>query len=234
MLHGSAKVKAMLKPWAVLPFLALVLSGCAQGSPRQTPSPQSTVAPEPTAAITSAAADSPSEAVAPAIAPEEYAVYQTLIKSLYLLEGVEQIVISDHTAIGPSQDASLQEQAEYIRTSMGHSLEPATLEDYIAANGRDYKLENSFLLDAPVVLLTQSEFAEIFADENGWERFYESYPESQGIMTLSRAGFNADRDQALVYAGNQRDYLAGRGNIILLAKRGGEWEIDQVILAWIS
>jgi len=165
---------------------------------------------------------------------EEYAVYKAVIESLYLTEGVELIVIENRTAIGVSSSESLDSTVKYIQEAFGDAIELETLDDYIAKNRRSHRLEGGFSLDVPYVLLSEAELAEIFEQGGGWNQFYKLYPNSQGIMTLSRVGFNARMDQALVYIGNQADYLAGRGYYVLLKKKGGIWTIDRMIVAWIS
>ena len=76
---------------------------------------------------------------------------------------------------------------------------------------------------------------DIFDDSvNGWEEFYRRYPDSPGITTLSRVGFNRERTEALVYMGAQLHYLAGAGNLYRLEKQDGVWKIVEKVMLWIS
>jgi Family of unknown function (DUF6508) len=45
----------------------------------------------------------------------------------------------------------------------------------------------------------------------GWSRFRERFPNSSGIVTLSRVIFDSGQNHALVYVGNQKDWLSGSG-----------------------
>lgn len=190
----------------------------------------------PTAPPASITNTPPQEATATpySITPEEYHVYDAVIESLFLFEGVELIVILEHTAAGISPSVSLEEQSKYIRENMAETLQAETLDKFVTRNGQSHQVEDRFSLDVPVSLLSGDEFEEIFSSENGWLRFYEAYPNSQGTMTLSRVGFNAEQNQALMYVGNQVDYIAGEGDYVLFSKKGGEWLIEQIVLAWIS
>ena len=46
-------------------------------------------------------------------------------------------------------------------------------------------------LGSTYVLLSQVEMSQIFGqNQDGWQFFYERYPDAPGITTLSRVGFN--------------------------------------------
>lgn len=168
------------------------------------------------------------------VTTEEYTIYEAVIESIYLVEGIELIVIQDHTATDVSPSESLDNELKYVQDNLGPAIESETLNDYKAKNRRSRELAKSFPLDVEYALLSEVEFNEIFKVGGGWAQFYETYPRSQGLMTLSSVGFNAKMDQALVYVGNQADYLAGRGYYVFLTKKGGAWAIQNMIVAWVS
>jgi hypothetical protein len=90
-------------------------------------------------------------------------------------------------------------------------------------------------IGASYVLLTQNERTQFFnQNQDGWQLFYEKYPDAPGITALSRVGFNQALDQALVYAGTQSQWLAGAGYYLLLKRVNGAWIIDQQVMTWIS
>jgi hypothetical protein len=64
--------------------------------------------------------------------------------------------------------------------------------------------------------------------------FYERYPNTPGITTLSRVGFNEPLDQALVYIGTMSHWKAGVGYYVLLSKVNGSWLVEQQVMTWIS
>jgi hypothetical protein len=170
---------------------------------------------------------------APAIA-REYAVYEAVIEFLYLTKDIELIAIKNRTAADVSPSESLGSEVEYIREELGTAIELKTLDDYKAKNRRSHQLDADLSLDVPYVLLGEAELAEIFERGGGWDQFYKIYPNSQGIMTLSRVGFNTQIDQALVYVANRPDDKVGEGYYALLTMKGGVWTVDNVVIAWIS
>ena len=68
----------------------------------------------------------------------------------------------------------------------------------------------------------------------GWDDFYAKYPNSQGVLTLSRVGFNNAKDTAVLYAGNQSHWVAGEGNMVLMKKTAGRWTLQDEAMMWIS
>lgn len=107
--------------------------------------------------------------------------------------------------------------------------------DYLAHNDKAYPLSTEMDLGVGYTLIDADDMNVIFNDfENGWEEFYRRYPNSPGITTLSRAGFNQDGTEALVYMGAQFHYLAGAGNLYRLEKQDGVWKIVEKMMLWIS
>lgn len=206
--------------WFILTSV-VIIAGCA--GKQATPAAGMTATPTLDTMTTSASA-----------VTEECAVYKAVIESDYLTEGIELIVIMDHTVNGAYPGASLDSVLEHVRENLGSAVEPETLNDYEAQNGRTQKLDGCFSLDVQYVLLSEVEFNEIFETGGDWSQFYATYPNSQGIMTLSRVGFNANMDQALVYVGNEKEFLAGMGFYALLTKKGDAWVIQSRVVVWIS
>lgn len=81
------------------------------------------------------------------------------------------------------------------------------------------------------VFLSQAEIERLVSRE--WIDFLKKYP-AHGLIELSRVGFNARRDRALVYTGSQGGPKSGAAFLILLSKTNGNWVIDQKIIVWLS
>ncbi len=108
-------------------------------------------------------------------------------------------------------------------------------EDYLDRNNRSYPLSTEMEIGREYTLLDAKEMSDIFNNfQDGWDEFYRRYPDSPGITTLSRVGFNQDGTEALVYMGSQFHYLAGAGNLVRLEKQDGEWKIVDKMMLWIS
>jgi hypothetical protein len=168
----------------------------------------------------------PEETVTPS--EEAYLVYSTLIEEMAGDAGL--IVIRDSTRLEFVDDIS--ETLEHIREStlgVGEDV----LRDFRVKNAHPLQLENRFSFIGTIVLMGQEEFDSIFVGGGVWDEFYERYPESNGIMTFSRVGFNSRFDEALVYIGHQSHFKDGAGYYVFLKKLRDGWTVGETTLAWI-
>lgn len=162
---------------------------------------------------------------------EEQSVYAFLLPKMYTATG---FVIMDTTATDATGMDNTAQTLDYILQNM-HGVAPETVESFRARNDMAYPIRPDMDLGSPYTLLSQAARNKIFSqNQSGWEIFYNHYPQAPGITSLSRVGFNAGFDQALVYIGTQSNWLAGAGYYILLKKADGVWRIDQQVTAWIS
>jgi hypothetical protein len=164
---------------------------------------------------------------------EECRVYRAVIERSYGLAN-RKLVIVDRTATGLFRSTRPVGKLEYVRENFGGMLEPETLDDYRAKNRRYHRLNPNLALGVPYVLVSEGQIAKIFKQSRGWDRFYNIYPNSNGILTFSRVGFNAQTNQALVYHGSQTHYLAGVGRYVLLTKKEDIWTVDNTVETWVS
>ena len=58
-----------------------------------------------------------------------------------------------------------------------------------------------------------------------WRRFYARYPDSPGLVRLSRVGFDRAREQALVFVYHICGGRCGTGGYVLLSRAGEQWEV---------
>jgi hypothetical protein len=172
---------------------------------------------------------------------EEYAVYSAVLKTKYSDEGLKRFVIAT--------DTSSYAKTTFIgiRTGLAPSgakrpdMDPETSADFDAKNKETYQLADRLSLTIPYALVTEDQLRKIFhetadgkLDEECWHRFYKEFPGAPGVIAFSRVGFNAKKDQALLYVGNQRDFLGGSGVFYLLSKRDKAWQVDKGVILWLS
>jgi hypothetical protein len=188
-------------------FLILLLAACGQGpTPNPTPSEQ-------------------------LLATEEQNVYAAVLKEMY---GAQLYVIMDTPAIGPGGSGDIDQMLQYVLNNL-HNVDPATTDSFRVRNATAVAVHSDMSLGTNYILLSQAVRSQIFGqNQDGWQLFYEKYPDAPGITSLSQVGFNVTLDQALVYVGTLSHYLAGAGYYILLKKVNGTWTIDQQVMTWIS
>ena len=158
-------------------------------------------------------------------------VYAALLQKLY---SASSYVIMDTTATGP---AGVEDTASTLDLMIQNlpGLEQQTADSFRVRNEAAYPVPPDMHLGSAYALLSQPNMRQIFSqNRDGWQLFYEIYPGTAGITTLSRVGFNATLDQALVYVGTLSHWLAGAGYYVLLKKVNGAWIVDQQVMSWIS
>ena len=162
---------------------------------------------------------------------EEQAVYAALIQAMF---PAKMVVLMNTTATGVAGNDNTDQTLQYVLKNM-HAVSTQTTDSFKARNASAGPLHGDMQLGVPYALLSQDEVTSIFSmNQDGWQVFYERYPDARGILTFSRVGFDAALDQALVYVGNQNQALAGSGHYLLLKKVDGAWIIDQKVMTWIS
>jgi hypothetical protein len=142
--------------------------------------------------------------------PEEYAVYSALLNARYASKGVQRLVIDDWTP-STKKNQFIGLIGGLTPTGAKRPEVPTEIAaDFDEKNKDTFILKNRFSMKLPYVLVAESELREIFhLDSQGhlsqdpWHLFYEKYPGSRGIISLSRLGFNSTKDVALVYVANQ-------------------------------
>ena len=162
----------------------------------------------------------------------EYAVYRALIEEKYVHDKVQRIVIGSETV---SRAFRKQDKSPVL---------PETLDSFESQNQHSQTIESTKLgLSVPCSLLGKEVLQESFTDddnqphtlEDNWDRFYQAYSGAQGIMQLSRVGFDTEGSQALVYVGNMANALGGAGyHVLLVRNKDGAWSIHSLTMAWIS
>jgi hypothetical protein len=174
------------------------------------------------------------------VSAEEYAVHSAAITEMFFGEKVplvaqarmKLLVIQDATAANTDREKAKQDDP-YFR-KMFLTLAAGVVKDYQARNNEPARLKESFKLKVKYVLAEKQEIERIFKGGGWWEDFYERYPGSEGLIILSRVGFDAGMNQALVYFHHWCGPKCGRGYYLLLEKSSDRWQVVQRKQVWIS
>ena len=133
---------------------------------------------------------------------DENAVYAALLREWDL--GAGPYVIRGTTAYnapGIGLDETLAAVEDQIQPA--GAVDPQVLADFREKNAPAHALKDVLALPVPVTFVSQAEIDALRAVDGtvDWGLFNEQYPGADRIYTLSRVGFNAAGDQALVYLG---------------------------------
>jgi hypothetical protein len=201
----------------ILAFGAYLCASCQQ-SPM--PSPAS-----PTPVIESTVTPLPDPDI------EEYAVYNALLEAEFKGDGLNQVLIIDHTRVDKTKLMEQDLAAFQENTPLAQEL----VTNFKERNQQPYLLKPILDFGVKYQLLTQEEVDKLHPldEARGWKLFYEKYPNSSGFVYLSRVGFNSDLTQALVYISVYRYEQPIRGSYNLMTKQDGRWVIETG-LEWIT
>lgn len=125
-----------------------------------------------------------------------------------------------------------RETAARIRKE-AKALEPAAkeaLEDFLNKNAKDTKLVFPTNTFKGVELISTKEAKKIFLGHNindNWKSFYRRYPDSSGLITVSRVGIDPKGTVAIVYLERSFGSLGGYAAIRILKREGKKWILSK-------
>ena len=171
------------------------------------------------------------------VTPDEYAIYARLIQHFHLTG--HPLVITSQTSVDDDKELLRNDVLRHFSREFP-SPYSKTIGDFKSKNARSFDLDQKIPGVASYSLVPHDELEKFWdncADAKqacGWELFYGKYPDSSGIVTLSRVGFTPTGEDALVYLGNRRHWKSGTGYLVLLHKNGGEWGVVKSVAVWMS
>ena len=170
---------------------------------------------------------------------EEYEVYSVLITERFIKDRVKLLVIQDQTLYYANPDylkSTTSEERIQDLKKYCPSVDESALRDFEAKHMQPSKLDMKFKLPLRYILINKTEVDETPVLEAGKlvESFYEKYPETEGLISLSKVGFNKDHNQAFVRVEFTFCPLCSFGEKVLLKKEFGTWKIANTFGGWVS
>jgi hypothetical protein len=166
---------------------------------------------------------------------EAAAVYRALFDANIGTVKPAMLVIVDST-IAKSHwgDAEL----EQLKNDLEPEISEETILDFRSENSVSVKLTENFGYSIPVRFITRLQNDSIFGGhwmgKNPWRDFYVRYPGSQGVIHVSKVGFNRSHTEAMVEFDLGCDLLCGHGGIYTLVKVSGTWVVHMPKRMWVS
>ncbi|MGH8597839.1 MAG: hypothetical protein ACREXT_14375 [Gammaproteobacteria bacterium] len=143
-------------------------------------------------------------------------------------------VIADRT-IGDTRAVVGDELSVARASELNVKLE--LLRECARVNAESRPLGRDFKLNVPYTLLTESARDLLFRGDNpvtGWKLFFARFPDSPGLLRVSRVAFDAARTQALAYVELQCGPDCGAGRLIQARAENDAWRVEFGELIWIA
>lgn len=159
---------------------------------------------------------------------DEYLIYLALINKYILSKRPGMIVVNEHTS--PST-FTRESTGDSVLTGLpdGSRFPKECLEDFRTKNAFRWRLLKN-KLSSKEYILAGNQLEDIDKDmragEDGWKNFYLRYPNTQGIVSFSRAGMNKRKTLAVVSFSHRFSAEGGYEMFILLRKQQDKnWRI---------
>jgi hypothetical protein len=104
-------------------------------------------------------------------------------------------------------------------------------------NQQRVRIEEALNVTANYLLLDATKIATIFSSGQpalDWDNFFQEFPTAPGILRLSRAGYDKDQSNALIYIEYQCGIACGSGRFVHLKRTETLWEVHGSILVWMA
>lgn len=155
---------------------------------------------------------------------DEVDVYRALVDAKQVSSS-QKILTSEEQGIGALDDSNKNSTRKTLSEAFGDSASEA-LENWFAMQGKEHalvtelsKMQGWSLVDASVIQgLQTTNSASTF-----WKRFYEKFPGSGGIVTVTRVGFDHRVNRAVVYVVQVYGDIGAEGSWYYLEKRNNKW-----------
>lgn len=174
------------------------------------------------------------------IGDEEYLVYSATLFHMHN-PNIKTCVIKEQTHV--YHGSWLDELVVQLFENAGIGVDTTLIQDFVTKNQNRCTIKNKFFSPESVILISDDEIPELIGckrstkqpPRGSWQpRFSERYPNTSGLFTFSRVGFNAARTKAIVYfSTNEGIQLSGRGYLVLLVKQHGHWKVKGHQTVWI-
>jgi hypothetical protein len=182
------------------------------------------------------------EAMPEPVLAEEYAIFVRVIEAKFLTSQTETVLIGRRTVtkLGP-KDQDVPSRAYFSgRQLFEEVMAPELPTDFILRNARPSRLEARFTMDVRYRFVSDDGLVE--EPEVSLAPIPVSFPTIQpaqapptiGVLRFARVGFTQRRDQALVYAEEQRPDGTGTGMMMLLQWTSKGWEFVDTEVLWIT
>jgi len=157
---------------------------------------------------------------------DEYSIYSLGIEYVYLRNllssnkrEVESIVILSRT-----NELDEYWRRKFVGYLANEGIPWEVINDWIRNNESSIQLQRKFDLSYRYYMVTREELDK-FKAGTFFEQFYRRWPDSNGVIAVSRIGFDEKRKKALVHLIHSYGVFGAAYFFVELEKIGGEWAI---------
>jgi len=146
---------------------------------------------------------------------EDYAIFAAALNDRGVKQKLDRVVLRDYTSVGLALRMSPMAEAP-----LGPDVSQEVKDDFDSRNKSQAKIEaEKFQTPFELRLLSTEEFRQQDKGGGGYD-----------ITFVSRPGFNAEHNRALLYVGTYYGAWEEAGVVVLLEKEGSDWKVLHELL----
>jgi hypothetical protein len=166
---------------------------------------------------------------------DEALVYTAALEEIFaqkkILNKPVKLIVLENTTRFDDFDGDTIFTPDLNLKALSKDLKPETIQSFTAQNAKRQSITSPAKGSLKVELLDKKE-AQDTVEYGRWKKLFTAYPDSSGVVSLSKVGFDKTGTQALVYIANVYGEDAGQGTILFLQKIGQQWKVKEKILNW--
>lgn len=166
----------------------------------------------------------------------EYQIYSLILNEKFTF--LNDLVVSQKTLKSTSLTISFANDYYQPLKTEFPNLDTTVFTSLVESNVLAYNLDNKFTVSTKTTsLISSEELLYLFNSKDvnqGWSDFNRKYPNSNGMIGISRVGFNSDKSQAIVAVEHHYGSLGADGLLIYLTKEQNNWRIIKTTNVWVS
>ncbi len=157
---------------------------------------------------------------------EDYAVYSESIEYVYLRNLVSHNKRDVKSIVVISQTDELNEywKNKFISELEDEGIQEEVIEAWRTENNSVILLQRKFDFDYEYFIVNRDELDE-YGSEHFFSEFYKRYPDSNGLISVSRIGYDETRTTALIHVIHSFGTLGARYYFLVLQKSAGGWDV---------
>ena len=157
---------------------------------------------------------------------EEYAIYSHSIEYVYLRNLLSHNKREVKSIVVISQTDELNEywRDKFVDHLENESIQEEVIEAWRMENESTSLLQRKFDFEYKYHMVTRAELDE-YQSESFFSEFYKRYPDSNGLISVSRIGYDKTRNTALIHVIHSYGTLGANYYFIVLQKSTGGWDI---------
>lgn len=110
------------------------------------------------------------------------------------------------------------------------------IKDFISNNTSSFQIDKTFFFDVSNFdIMSRKEISRLLKTnllDGDWSDFFKKYPESTGLLSFSRIGFNEQKTHAILYVEKNCGNKCGTGNYLFYYKTSDKWKVGSIFKVW--